>query len=96
LFFFSLCSVRKALTACGVAAQIRLYDLVHCRLDQGRFPPAPDGTTITALAFSGGGNTLAATTAGGHLLLYQVQSGPPHSQGVLKAQTITSCEGNLC
>ena len=59
-----------------LAAQIRLYDLVHCRLDQGRFPPASDGTTITALAFSGGGSTLAAATAGGHLLVYQVQSCP--------------------
>jgi hypothetical protein len=60
--------------ACGVEAQIRLYDLVHFRLEKGCFPPAADGTTVTALAFSGAGSTLAAATAGGHLLLYQVSS----------------------
>ena len=65
--------VQELICAAG-EAQIRLYDLVHYRLEKGRFPPAADGTTVTALAFSGAGSTLAAATAGGHLLLYQVNS----------------------
>ena len=68
----TLSSVLAGADVCSVQAQVRVYDLVHCRLDKGRFPPAPDGTTVTAVAFSAGGSTLAAATAGGHLLLYQV------------------------
>lgn len=51
--------------------QVQLFDLEAMKV-LGHFPLAPDGSTITALAFNAGGTVLAAATAAGGLVTYQV------------------------
>ena len=48
-----------------------MFDLKHM-MYRGHFPQPEDGTCISALAFNALGSMLAAATAGGGLMLYQV------------------------
>lgn len=70
-----MCPARRSLTHLyadlGLLAQVHLFDLEHMK-SRGHFPLSHDTTCISALAFNALGTVLAAATAGGGLLLYQV------------------------
>lgn len=51
--------------------QVHIFDLDRME-HRGHFPQSQDGTCISALAFNALGTVLAAATAGGGLMLYQV------------------------
>lgn len=56
-----------------VLAQVHIFDLRHMKY-RGHLPQPEDGMCVSSMAFNALGTMLAAATAGGGLMLYQVAS----------------------